>query len=131
MLTIYMSCPMDCVNEMLTLKTYILQQVQLPKESKDELKIVVPILYEDAFDHEYVYQDIFYLRQSDILIIHQPRPSIGSSCELGYFKALNPHNPVIAYKSIEHGWLKKLSDFWVDSMINIVKIIKTFMALRT
>jgi len=91
----------------------------------------IPQLLTNTKHHSYVYSDIEGLRTSDVLLIHIPEPSVGACCELGFFKASKPHNPIIAYRCMDHPWIKHLSDFYVDDYNDVIDILETFLLSKT
>jgi len=85
----------------------------------------IPQLIEDTKHHSYVYSDIITLKKCDILLAHIPQATVGSCCELGFFRAIKPHNPIIAYQCTDHPWIKHLSNFFVDSIDDVIDILET------
>jgi len=90
---------------------------------KDKVVLYVPKSL-DTYEHSYVWSDIERLKNSDILILHIPTPTVGASSEMALFSYLKPHNISIAYKCMDHGWIKELTKYQTNSEEVIFKIIE-------
>lgn len=119
--TIYCSAPMKYIQEYFHLKN-ALQESYLD----DLFELRIPNLI-DSSHYALVDADLFALQKTDILICHIPEPSVGSCAELGYFKALKPNNPIIAYKCIDHPWIKRLANYHCTSLDEVMEILETIV----
>ena len=110
---VYVASPMDVQEDLDDL-------LQKLKEHRIDFYTPLP---DDSSKHEYVFTDIELVKQSDVLLLYLPHVSIGASAELGIFKAINPHKPIICYKCIEHGWLQILCNYKSSDIDETFKII--------
>lgn len=120
---VYVSSPMDAQEDL----TDLLQKF---KEYKIDFYVPLPV---DSTKHEYVFTDIEFVKQSDVLLLYLPHVSLGASAELGMFKAFNPHKPIICYKCIEHGWLEILCNYKtsnVDETFEIMESLNNLFKFR-
>lgn len=113
---------------MVTMKNLIPLAKMIKEKLNDKVEIYVPKLAE-TFENAYVWSDITRLKQSDILILHIPKPTIGASGEMALFSYIKPHNISIAYKCMYHGWIKELVKYHTNSDEVVLKIITDYIDL--
>jgi len=101
----------------------LVKYLKLKSDLSDKIEFYVPKLLEEAKFHSYVYSDIKHLLESDVLLLHISKPTIGASAEFGMFLAKNPNKPIICYKCTNHSWLKQLSSYYVHSKEDVHQIL--------
>jgi len=94
---IYMSSGMDTISELEYLASELIRIF--------DFKIIVPKMISYCKYHGYTYGDIEYLKKSDCVICHIPKPSVGACMEVGFFRGIKSFAPIIAYKCMDHPWI--------------------------
>jgi len=120
---VYCACPM---NEVETVKQLVTNIRYNRPFLTDHFKFFIPKLVDSTYE-SYVFADLNLLDCADILLIHIPYPSVGACAELGYFKAKSPHKMIIAFKCMDHSWIKHLANFHCDKEECVIEILDTFL----
>ena len=123
-LQVYCSSGMNYISELHSLIHFL--ETSSPN-IRDFIKFRTPYLIDDSESEAYVFADLIELQKSDVLLVHIPHPTVGACCELGYFKALKPHAPIIAYKCVQHPWIQHLASYVTNDKHLVLDIFETML----
>ena len=121
MVKIYCACPMKYIGVYQEFKLFL---IEFYSQLFRKIDMRIPEFIDKTNQNAFVFNDLYHIETSDILICHIPEPSVGSCAELGYFRAYHKTKPIIAYKCMDHPWIDKLANFKVDTFEDLASILK-------
>lgn len=100
------------------------QAVEYMRERCPDIKIFFPDVQKDGD----IRKDIIGVKNSDILVLFMPEPSVGATCELVYFRLLSDFvsKPVVGYKCMDHIWLDSMLDHRTDDLDTVIEILNEY-----